>query len=198
MRWIYLHKLHIQFMGQQPEKWWLRAVARATQRRECPAPVPRSGLGSPSLQLLQKMSSLNQPNTSPFPAAAKPLALANYQKNRKKLQVCVFSDFKMFFFLWIQELLAMVMCPSLPHLQFLSLLLPQCPVPLTCLQGAGDVRKGRVCAPGAELSLLQLSQLRESSPGKGHKLGLHVQPVSKPQFILINIISAAVKLDKII
>lgn len=79
-----------------------------------------------------------------------------------------------------------------------SLLLPQCPAPLCCLQDAGEVRRGRVCSPGAELFLLQLSQLRESSPGKGHKLGLHVQPVSKPQFILINIISAAVKLDKII
>lgn len=60
------------------------------------------------------------------------------------------------------------------------------------------MRKGKVHAEEAELLLHKLSQLRGSNPGKGHKLGLHVQPVFKPQFILINIISAAVNLGKII
>lgn len=57
MKWIYLHKLHIQFMGQQPEKWWFRAVAGATQHHKVPglgvaarpARVPRSGVGCLSL-----------------------------------------------------------------------------------------------------------------------------------------------------
>lgn len=50
----------------------------------------------------------------------------------------------------------------------------------------------------AQLFLQELSQLRESNPGKGHELDLHVQLASQPQFILINVLSAAVKLDKII
>lgn len=165
-----------------------------------PARVPRSGVGC---------LSLTAPSTNvlikPNPRTVSFLLLQNLylwqiiKKIERSFTSAYFLIVKIFFFTWIQEPLEMVMCPSLPqHLQSHSLLLPRCPAPLTCLQDTSDVRKGRVCALGAELFLLQLSQLRESSPGKGHKLGLHVQPVSKPQFILINIISAAVKLDKII
>lgn len=172
--------------------------ARALLRSPA-VPLPRSAPGS---------SSLSAPAANVFikpkPTPGHFLLLQNIQlwqiikKIERSSTAAYFPIVKIFFFTWIPELLGIVTCPSLPRLQSHSLLLLQCPAPLSCLQDTSDVRKGRVCAPGAELFLFQLSQLRESSPGKGHKLGLHVQPVPKPQFILINIISAAVKLDKII
>lgn len=71
-------------------------------------------------------------------------------------------------------------------------------ISFTCFQDAVGLRKCKVHTEEAQLFLQELSQLRESNPGKGHELDLHVQLASQPQFILINVLSAAVKLDKII
>lgn len=171
--------------------------ARAA-RRARPTRVPCSGVGCPSLTA-PSANVLIKPNPTPVHF----LLLQNLylwqiiKKIKRSFMSHIFWLLKFSFSLasknrWKRWCVHPSHNPS--SLTHCSL----CPAPLTCLQDTGDVRKGRVCAPGAELFLLQLSQLRESSPGKGHKLGLHVQPVSKPQFILINIISAAVKLDKII
>lgn len=151
-------------------------------------------------QLLQQMSSLNETQHQPISCCYRTSISGKLSKKKKKeaSQLLIFWLLKYSFSPGSKNCWKW-WCVHPSHTsKSHSLLLPQCPAPLSCLQDADDVRKGRVCTPGAELFLLQLSQLRERSPGKGHKLGLHVQPVSKPQFILINIISAAVKLDKII
>lgn len=205
---MYLHRPCVRFMGQQPEKGWRRAVARATG--------PGSGLGlacaSPACIThsdLHKRLHETKTTICIFPAAMNPVCLANDQKQTKKphpnpkpSSLQYFLSVKIFFLLArrnhckrhsVHAPIAQHTVSKIAHCRSVSILHLIHLFPGCCWS-----EKCKVHTQEAQLFLQEPSQLRESNPGKGHELGLHVQRASQPQFILINVLSAAVKLDKII
>lgn len=70
-------------------------------------------------QLLQQMSSLNETQHQPISCCYRTSISGKLSKKKKErsFTTAYFLIVKIFFFTWIQELLEMVMCPSLPHFQ---------------------------------------------------------------------------------
>lgn len=130
---MYLHRPCVRFMGQQPEKGWRRAVARAT------GPGSGSGLACASPACithsdLHKRLRETKTTICIFPAATNPVCLANDQKQTKKphpnpkpSSLQYFLSVKIFFFFFTQEPLQMAFCPC-PHSTAHSL--QNCSLPL--------------------------------------------------------------------